>query len=82
MIRSFAHKGLRRFFERGDKVGIHPTHAKRLRLILGLLHAATAPQDLAFPGSALHPLHGGLEGHWAVRVSGPSQWSIAHDVSI
>jgi proteic killer suppression protein len=71
MIQSFAHKGLRSFFERGSKAGIPPAHARRLRLILGLLHEASAPRDVAFPGSGLHPLRGDLEGYWAVSVNGP-----------
>jgi proteic killer suppression protein len=71
MIRSFAHKGLRRFFEQGSQAGIQPAQVKRLRLILGLLDAAGSPQNTAFSGSRLHPLHGELEGHWAVSVNGP-----------
>lgn len=71
MIRTFAHKGLENFYKQGSQAGIQPAHAKRLRLILGLLHAATTPQDMGFPGSGLHPLRGQWEGHWAVSVNGP-----------
>lgn len=70
MIRSFSHKGLERFFTDGNKAGIRPEHAKRLRLILGLLAAAREVRDLSFPGSRLHPLRGDREGFWAVSVSG------------
>ena len=34
MIRSFFHKGLEKFFSTGNKAGIQPSHAKRLRLKL------------------------------------------------
>lgn len=59
-----------RFFETGSKAGIQPQHAERLRLILGRLSAATAPQDMALPGLNLHPLRGDRQNVWAVSVSG------------
>ena len=74
MIRSFKHKGLSRFFESGSKSAIQSQHAERLRLILGLLNAATAPADLALPGLKLHPLKGDRKGIWSVSVSG--NWRI------
>ena len=74
MIPSVAHKGLEEFLTKGSKAGIRPEHAKRLRLILGLLNAARTLQDLDFPGSRLHPLRGDLEGFWSITVSG--NWRI------
>ena len=71
MLRGFAYKGRQRFFEQGSKAGIQPAHARRLRLILGALDAAIAPQDMALPGLRLHALRGEREGHWAVSVNGP-----------
>lgn len=70
MIRSFKHKGLRRFFETGSVSGIQASHVKRLRLILGRLHAARQPQDMNLPGLRLHELKGNRSGMWAVDVSG------------
>jgi len=70
MIRSFRHRGLELFFLTGSPKKIRPEHAKRLRLILGRLHAARALCDVNFPGSGLHALHGDLKGYWAVNVSG------------
>ena len=67
MIRGSRHKGLAKFFETGSQAGIQP---QRLRLILGRLSAATAPQDLALPGLNLHELTGNRKGTWAVSVSG------------
>ena len=69
MIKSFAHKGLRRFFETGSKAGIQPKHAERLRLVLTVLNVAISPRDLALPGLDLHPLKGALAGSWSVTVS-------------
>jgi proteic killer suppression protein len=74
LIRGFRHKGLAKFFETGSKAGIQPQHAERLRLILGRLSAATAPQDMALPGLRLHGLTGHRAGTWAVWVSG--NWRI------
>ena len=68
MIRGF--KGLARFFGNGSKSGIQTNHAERLRLILALLSAATAPGDMGLPGLGLHPLKGDRKGTWAVKVSG------------
>ncbi len=70
VIRSFRHKGLERFFRSGSKAGIKPEHAKRLRLLLGVLDAAQSVQDLAIPGAGLHQLAGELSGLWALSVSG------------
>ncbi|HVN63605.1 MAG TPA: type II toxin-antitoxin system RelE/ParE family toxin [Candidatus Binataceae bacterium] len=70
MIKSFAHKGLERFFRTGAKGGIQPAHASRLRLILTVLNGATASGDMALPGLGLHPLKGKMAGLWAVSVGG------------
>ncbi len=70
MIRSFKHKGLRRFFETGSTSGIQPAHASRLRLLLARLNAVTQPRDMNLPGLRLHELTGGRAGTWAVNVSG------------
>ena len=70
MIRSFKHKGLHRSFEEGVKSGIRPEQAKRLRLILGALNAATSPNDMDLPGLRLHELKGDRKGTWSVTVSG------------
>ena len=74
MIRSFKHKGLARFFETGSKSGIQAQHADRLRLILGHLSAASAPEDMGLPGLRLHPLKGPRKDTWAVWISG--NWRI------
>jgi toxin HigB-1 len=70
VIRSFAHKGLERFFSTGSKAGIQARHAGRLRLILGRLNASTSPEDMRLPGLALHELGGQRKGTWSVKVSG------------
>ena len=74
MIKSFAHKGIKAFFETGTKAGIQASHAPRLRLQLAALNRAKVPADMAVPNWKLHPLKGNLAGHWAVTVNG--NWRI------
>ena len=50
MIRSFRHKGLQRFFEKGSKSGIRAVHERRLRLMVSRLDDAVSPQDMDAPG--------------------------------
>jgi toxin HigB-1 len=70
MIRSFDHKGLERFFTSGQIKGIRAEHAKRLKLIMASLHAATRPMDMNLPGRRFHAPKGELAGFFAVNVSG------------
>lgn len=69
MIRSFRHKGVEQFFRTGS-TKIHSGHAERLRRQLFALDNAKSARDMNAPGWKLHPLHGSLEGHWSVTVSG------------
>ena len=68
MIKSFAHKGLERFFLKGSKAGIKAVHADRLRLMLALLDQARVVEDMDAPGLRLHALKGDLSGYWSVTV--------------
>jgi toxin HigB-1 len=68
VIKSFRHDGVERFFRTGSKAGIEPKNAKRLRLQLARLDAATSAADMNLPGWRWHPLTGQLAGHWAVSV--------------
>ena len=70
----FAHKGLRRFYERGDARGLNAAHVARVRRLLTALQDANSPQDMALPGCRLHQLTGDRRGQWSVRVSG--NWRI------
>lgn len=73
-IRSFAHKGLERYFATGSTAGIQAMHAKRLRQVLALLDEARSVDDMDAPGLRLHPLKGDLKGHWAVTVQ--ANWRV------
>ena len=70
MIKSFAHKGLKEFYETGSKKGIQPEHASKLARMLDRLDASVEPQDMNLPGYRLHPLKGDMEDMWSVTVNG------------
>jgi len=70
MIRSFGHKGLKKFYETGSLAGIQADHAKRLRMLLAALDTAVKVQDMDVPGFRLHRLKGKAGERWSVRVSG------------
>ena len=70
MIKSFRHKGLRRFYEAGSTAGIQVSHRKRLRIQLAALDTAEAIEDVDIPGFRLHPLKGNRKGLWSIKVRG------------
>ncbi len=69
MIRSFKHKGLRKFHETGSAAGIQAGHKQRLRMMLTALDTAAVLQDMDVPGLRLHPLKGNRQGLWAITVN-------------
>lgn len=70
-IKTFAHKGLEKFFLNGSKSGIQPQHAARLGRQLAALNVATHPQQMNVPGWDFHFHKGGaFAGHYAVSVNG------------
>jgi len=74
MVKTFRHKRLGNFYRKGNKAGIYAEHAKRIRLILGILDAAQELRDINLPGLKMHKLKGSLKGKYAVSVSG--NWRI------
>ena len=70
MIKSFKHKGLKKFYETGSTAGIQASHAVKLRLVLKLLDKAISPEDLTAPSFKLHELKGQRKGDWSITVSG------------
>lgn len=70
MIKSFAHKGLKRFFETGSFADIQPNHATRLRMQLSALDTAQTIDDIDLPGFRLHALKGNRSGICLISVNG------------
>lgn len=77
MIKSFRHKGLKKFFDTGSVAGIQPHHAKRLRMQLVALDTATTIEDLEIPGFKLHSLKGPDNDRWSVWING--NWRITFE---
>ncbi len=69
-IKSFRHKGIKKFFETGSTAGIQPKQARRLRVQLSALNQAIRPGDMNAPGWDLHELHGKVAGQWSISVNG------------
>ena len=70
MIKSFKHKGLKKFFYEGKTQGINPGHINKVSDILDMLDAAHDPRDMNYPGSGFHPLNPKADKIYAVSVSG------------
>lgn len=77
MIKSFRHKGLKKFFDTGSVAGVQPQHAKRLRMQLAALDTARCIDDMDVPGFKLHSLTGQNQGRWSIWVNG--NWRITFD---
>lgn len=70
-LRSFRHKGVKRFYRHNDRRGVPADQVKRLRFGLTALEGAERVSDLeVMPGWQLHRLNGEFEGYWSIRVNG------------
>ena len=70
MIRTLKHRGLERFFKKGDHRGIIARSEARIERLLDLLDAAVKPEDMNIPGFKFHGLTGDRKGSHSVTVSG------------
>lgn len=61
VIVTFAHKGLKLYYEKGDTSKVQALHVSKIRLILTRLDAATTPKEMQVPGYNLHRLTGELK---------------------
>lgn len=77
MIKSFKHKGLKLFFEKGEHSGVQAKHKKRLRLQLSALDTAQVIEDMDLPGYRLHKLKGDRKDLWSITVNG--NWRITFE---
>jgi proteic killer suppression protein len=74
MIKGFRHKGLERFFRKGDRSKIDAKQADRIRRMLDRLEAVGKPEDMNLPGYGFHGLAPKSKGVYAISVSG--NWRI------
>lgn len=77
MIKSFKHKGLKKFFETGSKAGIQTKHERRLRMQLAAIDTATVIDDIDLPSYKLHLLKGDRSGIWSITVNG--NWRVTFE---
>lgn len=77
MIKSFKHKGLKKYFETGSTSGIQAKHQLKLRMQLAAIDTAQEIDDINLPGFKLHPLKGNRDGVWSITVNG--NWRITFE---
>jgi proteic killer suppression protein len=70
VIKTFRHKGLRRYFETGEPKEIPSEMRNRIRIRLNVLDRAREIRDLDLPGFDFHALRGDRKHEFALRVSG------------
>ena len=70
MVKSFKHKGLKKFYETGSTKGIQSNHVRKLRMQLAALDTAQSIEDMDIPGYHLHQLKGSRKGLWSITVNG------------
>ena len=66
MIKSFKHKGLKKYFQTGSVSGIQVKHQRKLRMQLAAIDTAQEIDDINLPGFKLHPLKGNRDGIWSI----------------
>jgi proteic killer suppression protein len=77
MIKSFKHKGVQDFYEKGNSSGIQAQHRQKIRMQLVALDTATVIDDIDLPGFRLHPLKGNMKGLWSIEVN--KNWRITFE---
>ena len=74
MIKSIRHKGLKRFWTKGDASGLNPQWVKKIDRILDQIDVIQAPEDLDYGIYGFHALTGDRKGQYALSISG--NWRI------
>jgi proteic killer suppression protein len=77
LIKSFKHKGLKKYFESGSTAGTHNSHARKLKMQLAAIDTAHIIEDIDLPGYQLHLLRGDREGTWSISVNG--NWPVTFE---
>jgi len=77
MIKSFKHKGLKKYFESGSTSGIQAKHQHKLRMQLTAIDTAQKIEDIDLPNFKLHLLKGNRAGVWSITVNG--NWRITFE---
>ncbi|MFZ7229160.1 type II toxin-antitoxin system RelE/ParE family toxin [Avibacterium avium] len=76
MIKSFKHRGLQQYFEKGITKGLRADHLRKIGGILDLIDRSTDVADFQMLYQ-YHKLKGDREGIWSMTVSG--NWRITFE---
>ena len=79
MIKSFRHKGLRIYWEKGNPRYLNVKWLPRIRRMLQILDCAVLPEDTDLPGYHFHPLAGKDKGRYSLRVTGNWRMTFTFD---
>ena len=77
VIKSFKHKGLKLFFEKGKPQAYKLSMRKKLRMQLAAIHTAQNIDDINLPGFSLHQLKGERSNIWSISVNG--NWRVTFE---
>jgi proteic killer suppression protein len=77
MIKSFKHKGLEKFFNKGDTSKLNPAHVEKIGDILFIIDNAKVVEDTNFSGSDWHKLKGNRKNTYSVAVR--ANWKITFE---
>jgi toxin HigB-1 len=69
MIRSFRSQNLARFWKQSQVERIPTDWTAKIEMVLDMLDAAEAPEDLAIPGLEFHAYPEGKQGRYGVMAS-------------
>ena len=76
ILRSFAHKGLKRLYVDDTTRGLPPDAVEKLRAMLSFLENMSHPEQLnAFPSWRAHQLTGNRKSVWSLHVT--RNWRLA-----
>ncbi len=74
MIKTIKHKGLKLFYEKGDRSKLPASMIGRIEEILTALHMAKDIEEMNFASYRLHQLSGRRKGEWSITVR--ANWRI------
>ena len=77
MIKSFKHKGLKKYFEPGSTSGIQTKRQRKLRMQLTAIDTAQKIENIDLPRFKLHSLKRCRTGVWSISVNG--NWRITFE---
>ncbi len=70
MIRGIRHKGLRLYYEKGEKGRLPAKQLNKIARILTALDAVSSEIDIKKLGSGIHLLKGKYVGFWSITITG------------